>query len=519
MSETVWGGGTYVPRKGDVMLWVWSGFSGEYRYDASLSHTTLLEEVSESAASVAFYVVHGNAGNRVAEGCYVVDKASGRLTNGNGYIGYFVAPDYECQEVERVGVSFDANGGTLDQDIRKAVMDGGLYGPLPDPVRTGYTFRGWRDPEGGAVNMYSPFRMASGQQPVAGAGVSVTLTAEWTANAYTIAYDANGGSGAMDGTICRYDVEATVAASLFQRKGCRFEGWALSPDGAAVYGECDTVVNLTAQPDGVVTLYAVWCPVCSLILHRNDASDEKTAAYDFDYGVETRLPSLTKLGWAKRGLDFVGWGKYPNSTVVWKSNWANVTDLADSGETVDLYAMWAVKPGGYAIQFIRNDGAGTWRTVGFNYGEKTRMPSLANGLGWARRGYAFKGWELTTAAANDNTRETPWKGDWAYVATPVAAGAMMPAYARWELKPGYYQIRFNKNDGSGRWHTLGFECDKSTKLSTIAGLGWERSGYTFRGWASNKANADAGKVWKTDGEWVTNATAEGRTLSIYAIWE
>ena len=96
---------------------------------------------------------------------------------------------------------------------------------------------------------------------------------------------------------------------------------------------------------------------------------------------------------------------------------------------------------------------------------------------------------------------------------------MMPAYARWELKPGYYQIRFNKNDGTGKWRTLGFECDKSTKLSTIAGLGWERPGYTFKGWASNKANADAGKVWKPDGEWVTNATAEGRTLSIYAIWE
>ena len=158
----------------------------------------------------------------------------------------------------------------------------------------------------------------------------------------------------------------------------------------------------------------------------------------------------------------------------------------------------------------------TWRTVAFNYGEKTRIPSLANGLGWARRGYDFKGWALTTADANAGK---DWKGDWAYVASPVKAGQVLTVYARWELKPGYYQIRFNKNDGSGKWRTLGFECDKSTKLSTIAGLGWERPDCTFRGWASNKANADAGKVWKPDGEWVTNATAEGRTLSIYVIWE
>ena len=250
--------------------------------------------------------------------------------------------------------------------------------------------------------------------------------------------------------------------------------------------------------------------------HKNDASNDAAAEQLMDAGTATRLTSLNSLGWAKRGLDFVGWGKYPNSTVVWKSNWANVTDLAYPGETVDLYAMWAVKPGGYAIEFVRNDGAGTWRTVGFNYGEKTRMPSVANGLQWARRGYDFKGWALTTADANAGK---VWKGDWAYVATPVKAGEVLTVYAVWALKPGFYQIRFNKNDGTGKWRTLGFECDKSTKLSTIAGLGWERPGYQFKGWASNKANADAGKVWKPDGAWVTNATAEGRTLSIYAIWE
>jgi hypothetical protein len=95
---------------------------------------------------------------------------------------------------------------------------------------------------------------------------------------------------------------------------------------------------------------------------------------------------------------------------------------------------------------------------------------------------------------------------------------MLTTYARWALKPGYYQIRFNRNDGGGKWRTLGFECGKSTKLSTIGALGWERDGYEFVGWASSKANADAGKLWKPDGAWVTNAAAEGKTLSIYAIW-
>jgi len=268
-----------------------------------------------------------------------------------------------------------------------------------------------------------------------------------------------------------------------------------------------------------VSRFAWVCDGYTINFHRNDASDEKTEAYEFDYGVSTHLPSLKSLGWARRGCDFLGWATSranADAGKVWKKDWAAVSSPVAAGQTLNVYAVWALKPGSYAIQFIRNDGAGTWRTVGFNYGEKTRMPSVAKGLGWARRGYAFKGWALTTADANAGK---VWKGDWAYVSTPVKAGKVLTAYAVWELKPGFYQIRFNKNDGSGKWRALGFECDKSTKLSTITGLGWERPGYTFRGWASNAANADAGKVWKADGAWIRNVAAEGKTLSIYAIWE
>ena len=253
--------------------------------------------------------------------------------------------------------------------------------------------------------------------------------------------------------------------------------------------------------------------------HRNDASDEKTAEYEFDYGVATRIPSLNSLGWARRGIDFLGWATSranADAGKVWKNDWAFISTAAAAGNTLDVYAVWSLKPDSYAIEFIRNDGAGTWRTVGFNYGEKTRMPSLANGLGWARRGYTFKGWALTTA---DAAAGKVWKGDWAYVATPVKAGEVITVYAVWELKPGYYQIRYNKNDGTGKWRALGYEYGVSTKLPTIKALNWTVSGKTFKGWATSAANASAGKVWKTDGAAVSTAAAEGKTLSIYAIWE
>ena len=303
---------------------------------------------------------------------------------------------------------------------------------------------------------------------------------------------------------------------------------ATAGEGAVPIAGWDTSYDVETEPvlaslldvtiDGA-TATVLRAPAYTVCFHRNDASDEKTAAYGFKYGVATRIPSLNSLGWARRGLDFLGWATSranADAGKVWKKDWGVVSTAAAIGETLDVYAVWALKPNSYAIEFIRNDGAGTWRTVGFNYGEKTRMPSLANGLGWARRGYNFKGWALTTADANAGKI---WKGDWAYVATPVKAGEVLTVYAVWELKPGYYQIRFNKNDGSGKWRTLGFEYGVTTKLPSIAALGWEREGHKFDFWASSKANADAGRMWRYEIATVATAAAEGKTLSVYAVWD
>ena len=282
------------------------------------------------------------------------------------------------------------------------------------------------------------------------------------------------------------------------------------------------IVDVPGLPDD-----GMWCgvpikygapPTFTINFSRNDSSSPLTASRTFDYGITDHLPSLSSLGWARRGFNFKGWATSAANAAngkVWKSDKAVVSTTVAPGKTLSVWAVWEIASDSYAIRFTRNDGAGTWRTVGFKHGVKTRIPTLAGGFGWARRGYAFKGWALTAANANNGVI---WKGDWAYVSEPVAKGKTLDVYAGWELKPGFYQIRFNKNDGTGKWRTLGFQLDTTAKLNTIAGLGWERSGYEFVGWASNKANADAGKVWKTDGAWIKNATAEGKTLSIYAIW-
>ena len=101
-----------------------------------------------------------------------------------------------------------------------------------------------------------------------------------------------------------------------------------------------------------------------------------------------------------------------------------------------------------------------WRTVGFKHGVKTRMPSLANGLGWGRRGYEFKGWALTTADANAGN---VWKGDWAYVSEPVAKGKSLDVGVR--LRRGV--ARRQPPRGDGRWR-LGFGLARRNRDAVVA---------------------------------------------------
>ena len=106
---------------------------------------------------------------------------------------------------------------------------------------TGYTFAGW-----------TPSQITStmtGPQ---------AIYANWTANTYTISYNANGGSGTMAGTVATYDQNATLSANTFAYNGYEFKGWATTADGAVVYNDGATVLNLSALQNGVVTLYAVW---------------------------------------------------------------------------------------------------------------------------------------------------------------------------------------------------------------------------------------------------------------------
>ena len=135
--------------------------------------------------------------------------------------------------VNKYTVAFDANGGkggaTNELDYASEIVP-------PTVTRTGYTFAGW-----------SPEVVAT--VPAS----NVTYTARWTANAYAVTFNANGGTGAMAAQTFTNDVAQSLSENAFARFGYEFVGWATSKDGEVVYADGEEI-----RAHSGTTLYAKW---------------------------------------------------------------------------------------------------------------------------------------------------------------------------------------------------------------------------------------------------------------------
>lgn len=91
-------------------------------------------------------------------------------------------------QVNTYTVTFDANGGSVST-ASKSVTFGQNYGTLPTPVRTGYAFGGWKQPNGNGASAMTLVTTDSDH----------TLTAQWTPNSGGSNSGNNSGGGGGGG--------------------------------------------------------------------------------------------------------------------------------------------------------------------------------------------------------------------------------------------------------------------------------------------------------------------------------
>lgn len=170
-------------------------------------------------------------------------------------------------------------------------------------------------------------------------GSNKTFYACWTANTYTIKFDANGGSGAPSSISKTYGANKNLPSTIPSRTGYIFQGWSTNKTTAQYSAGQTLTSDLATEKNATVTLYAVWKPVQYTINFDanggSNAPNGVTKTYDKPLALPTQVPT-------REGYDFAGWA-WKKETIV-KDFVAGETLKKDfsttQGESLTLYAVW-----------------------------------------------------------------------------------------------------------------------------------------------------------------------------------
>ena len=249
---------------------------------------------------------------------------SGGTYTGNGNVIL-----YAVWELNTYDVIFDPVGGTGAPGTQEKVHGIDLTLSLVKPTKTGHTFRGWDTSSAAATAVYQPGGTFT-------TNADTTLYAVWTANTYTITYNANGGSGAPGAQTYTYSTTGSITLSTTRptRSGYNFLGWSLSASSTSSSYTPGQTWSCSNASD--YTLYAVWEKAEYTVSYNPNGASGSVLTETAQAGSSIILkPSNTYT--APSGTHFGNWNTNSAGTGTAYSGGATYSSTTD----VTLYATWA----------------------------------------------------------------------------------------------------------------------------------------------------------------------------------
>ena len=199
------------------------------------------------------------------------------------------------------------------------------------------------------------------------------------------------------------------------------------------------------------------------------------------------LPTATP---SRTGYTFKGWGT--SSSASYAAYQPGSTFYTNANTT--LYAVWSAKA--YTISYNANGGSGGPVAQTKTHGIKMLISRVEP----TRSGYTFLGWSTSPSASSASYQP----GEWYY------ANADLTFYAVWKKNaPATYTVSYDANGGSG---APGSQTKTENVTLTLSPVSPRRTGYTFKGWATNKFMP--GVQYQPGGKYTANAS-----VTLYALWE
>ena len=397
-------------------------------------------------------------------------------------------------EANTYSVKFNANGATgtmpdqsftydLSQSLRSFAF-----------AKTGYHFAGWAlSADGDKIydNAQSVINLTDTQNGI------VRLYAVWVANQYYVRFNANGGDGSMSNQTLTYDAQTTLKANAYEIPAGyhAFLGWSRTSGGDVDFADQDSVLNLTAEENKTITLYAVWAANTYYVTFNANGGEGEMADQEFVYDVENGLDANE---FTKTGYHFAGWAKTATSGVVYTDGQL-VMDLTDEQNgVVQLYARWTAN--NYTVVFKANDGSDNCVSQNFTYDFAQELDENT----FARAGYLYIGWSLSANGSVDYT-------DKEIVENLTAQNnGSVNLFAVWDVNS--YKVIFHANNSTTDCAEQSFVYDHSESLDANT---FTYLGYSFAGWAQTST----GNSIFDDEATVVNLTSERNgEYHLYAYW-
>ncbi|OIQ75002.1 internalin-A precursor [mine drainage metagenome] len=335
-------------------------------------------------------------------------------------------------------VTFNANGGVGTMAPQVANIPTALN--LNTFTRVGYAFVGWNTIALGGGTAYAN----GGIYPF---DADVTLYAQWITGAYTVTFDANGGTGTMAPQVASTPTALTL--NTYTRAGYTFTGWNMAANGSSTAYADGALYAFTAN----LTLYAQWLIIPTYTVTFNANGGTGTMAPQVASGSN----ALTLNAFTLAGYTFTGWNTVAEGGGTAYADGALYNFVAN----LTLYAQWAVVVN-HTVTFLANDGVGTMAP------QVASVPTALTLNAFTRSGYSFTGWNTLA-----NGTGTAFADGAVY-----SFAADISLYAQWTVVVvTSHTVTFMANGGTG---TMAPQVSSVPAALTINAFAL--TGYNFVGW-------------------------------------
>ncbi len=475
-TDSVYKGTVAAGKYGNVTLtaqWVANTYTITYVYNNGSANTTATYNIEQ-----AITLPSPTKTGYTFAGWKVTTAGGNWKTTDSVYKGTVAAGKYgnvtltAQWTVNTYTITYKYNNGAADTTAKYTIEQSIT---LPSPSKTGYTFAGWKVTTAGG-NWKTTDSVYKGTV-AAGKYGNVTLTAQWTANVYTITFLPNGGS--VNPTSKTFTIESTIDLPTPTKDSYVFDGWLVTTaEGNWTNGTLYTDSSIPAGKYGNVTVTAQWHKTVTVHFY----SGSKGAVHN---QFQITFKNNETAGSVKSPASFGtidGW-----TALGWTASTAASKAVGDAaikgGTTITVapakneYVYYAVYTQSQALKYESNANGdtsvknipanGTLAGAYYNSSDaKLNITRTIPSTVPTRNGYTFKSWNTQANGSGTN---------YAAGARYTNSAQIDTLYAQWT--ENQYTITYVNGNGNAD-SKVGYKI--TAEITIIAAPTYD--GYVFVGW-------------------------------------